>query len=186
MKKIFFGIIICLSILISTSCKKSSNTNGVVGGNVSSQLSWSCDIDGVNYAWSGTYPTGTSDGLSTFSVITGTDPYAQLNLALPSISGKRKVIFTINFPQVATGTYNFNPTNNAGDRFAFLQFETSTSNLYTNTTKGSFTVNINTLAPNTTSEGLVTGTFSGTLYNDIPLYKTITIKNGQFKATRKN
>lgn len=183
MKKKILGLITCLSILVSTSCKKSSNTNGVVGGNVSSQLSWSCDIDGVNYAWSGTYPTGTNDGLSTFSVITSIGSYAQLNLALPSISGKRKVIFTVNFPQVAIGTYNINPNNYAGDRFAFLQFETSTSNLYTNTTKGSFTININTLSPN--SEGLVTGTFSGTLYNDIPLFKTITITNGQFKAIRK-
>ena len=181
MKKKILGIIICLSILICTSCKKSSNTNGVVGGNVSSQLSWSCDIDGVNYAWSGTYPTGTNDGLSTFSVIASIDSYAQLNLALPSISGKRKVTFAFNFPQVAIGTYNFNPSNYTSDRFAMSQFETSTTNLYTNMTKGSFKVNINTLSSN--SEGLVTGTFSGTLYNVIS--KSITITNGQFKAIRK-
>jgi hypothetical protein len=196
MKKKLLGLITCLSILISTSCTQTSPGGSNTGGG-SSQLSWSCEIDGVPYSWSGTIPqTGTNDGSSAYqAATTGTNPSAIITLLSPSFAGKRKVILSISNPQVAIGTYNCNPNNSLQNCFASVLIDTSTiafsatqySSAYS---PASFTVNINTLSPNTASNlgyggaGIVSGTFSGTLTSLVPTSRTITITNGQFNALR--
>ena len=110
MKKKLLGLITCLSILISTSCTQTSPGGSNTGGG-SLQTSWSCDINGVNYSWSGVHPiSGTNDGLSTFTATTGTNPYANLMFCSPSFAGNRKIIRILKILWLWNFTCNL-PTN---------------------------------------------------------------------------
>jgi hypothetical protein len=195
MKKKLLGLITCLSILISTSCTQTSPGGSNTGGG-SIQTSWSCDINGVNYSWSGVYPvSGTNDGTSAYVAVTyGTNPYANLLFSTPSFAGNRKIIMAFSIPS-GIGSYNLNPSNYTTTNAAIITINNSLTSmgetLYANVSNGSLTVNVNTLSPNSYSNsgyagaGLVTGTFSGTLYSlDVSNPQSITITNGQFSAVR--
>ena len=196
MKKKLLGLITCLSILISTSCTQTSPGGSNTGGG-SLQTSWSCDINGVNYSWSGVHPiSGTNDGLSTFTATTGTNPYANLVFSTPSFAGNRKIMMSFFIPS-GIGSYNLNPSNYTLSNAAIITINNSLSStggtIYGNASNGSLTVNVNTLSPNSYTNsgyagaGLVTGTFSGTLYSaDIFNPQSVTITNGQFSAIRIN
>jgi hypothetical protein len=193
MKKKLLGLITCLSILISTSCTQTSPGGSNTGGG-SLQTSWSCDINGVNYSWSGVYQlSGTNDGLSTFAATSGTNPYANLGFSTPSFAGNRKIMIAFSIPS-GIGSYNLNPSNFTTTNAATIVINNSLSSTggtpYSNVSNGSMTVNVNTLSPNSLSNsgyagaGLVTGTFSGTLYSIDINPQSITITNGQFSAVR--
>jgi hypothetical protein len=194
MKKSLLGLITCLSILISTSCTQTlPGGSNIVGG--STQTSWSCEIDGVYYSWSGVYPvSGTNDGLSCYATGTGTNPNANIMLCSPSFSGNKNIMIAFYTPS-AIGSYICNPSNFSPARGAIITINKSMTYLgetaYSSASKGSFTVNVNTLSPNSYSNsgyagaGLVTGTFSGNLHNPIDSTK-ITVTNGQFSSVRLN
>ena len=63
-KSIISLVIISLLLMTTNSCSKSNSSSS--GG----KYSWSCEVNGKSYSWSGNYPDGTnpsSMGLSTFS-----------------------------------------------------------------------------------------------------------------------
>lgn len=220
MKKNLLGLIACLSILISTSCTQTLPGGSNTGGGVSPLSSWSCEIDGVPYSWSGTYPfpniPGINDGKSMYTAIvtpwSGPDSVGVIELELPGNYGRPKQKYYFIIPTVAVGTYNYNATTtiyescNLNWDTAYYQLPPNpgsyASNYILSPASASFTVKIDTLSTSTVmnivnaninsgggmfsiaNAGLVTGTFSGTLYQDD--IKHVTITNGKFRSIRFN
>jgi hypothetical protein len=217
MKKSLLGLITCLSILISTSCTQTLPGGSNTGGGVSPLTSWSCEIDGVPYSWSGTYSfpnvPGINDGKSWYSASlapwSGPDSVGIIILELPGNYGRPKQKFGFIIPTVAVGTYNYNAVTTINEACA-LDWDTAYYQIPPNPgsfssgyigSPASFTVKIDTLSPSSSSvvsmmyanvnsglglgslanAGLVTGTFSGTLYRDV---KYVTITNGKFRSLR--
>jgi hypothetical protein len=215
MKKSLLGLITCLSILISTSCTQTLPGGSNTGGGVSPLTSWSCEIDGVPYSWSGTFSfpnvPGINDGKSMFvASLFGLDSVGVINLELPGNYGRPKLKFYLNLQNLSVGSYNSTPNSNSNSNTYFsLDWDTAYYQVpqdpggFSSTMIGSaasFTVKIDTLSTNSVmnilnaninsglgvgniaNAGLVTGTFSGTLYQgDI---KHVTITNGKFRSLR--
>ena len=193
MKKKLLGFISCLSILISTSCTQTLPGGSNIGGG-SSQLSWSCKIDGVPYSWSGTAPsTVVGQGQSGYvQYATTSGPSYGLFTMADSLYTNGNVIkqcmliFNIINPSAAT-TYNLNPSNYGVYSNAQLLLSPLDSYM-SNLGSSSFTVNIDTLSNNSATAvgfagaGLVTCTFSGKLYG--PNLNYINITNGKFRSLR--
>jgi hypothetical protein len=195
MKKNLLGLITCLSILISTSCTQTLPGGSNTGGGVSPLTSWSCEIDGVPYSWSGSYPvSGTDDGQSIFSIESNssvTTGWSNMSNKVNS-NGIRTFMLSyfIKNPTAAT-TYNLNPSNynNQNSNAALFLFGANSVDSYLSAVgNSSFTVNIDTLSNNSATAvgfagaGLVTGTFSGKLYKSVSSYVNIT--NGKFRSIR--
>ena len=190
MKKKLLGFITCLSILISTSCTQTLPGGSNTGGGVSPLTSWSCEIDGVPYSWSGTVPaTVANAGQSSYLQYTTTSvPFGGLIMGdTLSMNGNRLIInLFINNPAAAT-TFNLNPSNYSA--FSVVTITLSPLDSYqSNFGSSSFTVNIDTLSSNSVltaglgGAGVVTGTFSGKLYG--PNLNYINITNGKFRSIR--
>ncbi len=198
MKKNLLGLIACLSILISSSCTQTLPGGSNTGGGVSPLTSWSCEIDGVPYSWSGTPPgTVIGEGHSLFTKDSTTlGPIGVCTMTSTAISGGLfpcMLTFSMNNPTAAT-TFNLNPSNYDFYSNAGLVLTSANTQAVYNTSYGSssFTVNIDSLSNISVQTsgiayvgGLVTGTFSGTLYSpDILNPQSVTITNGKFRALR--
>jgi hypothetical protein len=217
MKKNLLGLIACLSILISTSCTQTLPGGSNTGGGVSPLTSWSCEIDGVPYSWSGTFSfpnvPGINDGKSWYTASlapwSGPDSVGIIILELPGNYGRPKQKFGFVIPTVAVGTYNFTDANfwdgcSLDWDTAYYQIPPNPGSFSSGYigSPASFTVKIDTLSPSSSSfvsivyanansglglgsvanAGLVSGTFSGTLYQENN--KHVTITNGKFRSLR--
>jgi len=181
-KSIISLVIISLLLMTTNSCSKSNSNSS--GG----QYSWSCEVNGKSYSWSGNYPDGTnpaSMGLSTFSETI-------LNFSLPAKQNILPFSFVVNFENTPTkGTYTFEGGNFTSTKSCLFSIEnkTSGSSLYPGSR---MEVTISAIPSNTyintqgANPGIVKGTFSGTMYgsdlnNPVDKIK-YEITNGKYEA----
>jgi hypothetical protein len=180
-KSIFSLLMLSLLVMMTNSCSKSNPSSS--GG----KYSWSCEVNGKSYSWSGSYPDGTnpsSMGLSTFSETI-------LMLSLPAQQGKLPFSFSVIFGDIpSSGTYTFDDSN-SDTEYACSIIENST--IGTTAAPGSnMKVTIPNIPSNTyintqgANPGLIKGTFSGTLYAINPSNPSTFIKyvitNGKYEA----
>jgi len=180
-KRNLFSLVASLLLLVLSSCSKSDGPGGGTG-----TYSWSCDIDGVRYSWSGTYP-GTTSGLelAAFTQVGGGSASIMLsrgnNLNLDSF------IFTFE-PNPTPGTHNYNSSNSSITRSVMVALGGST--MYSSLSPAGSDFNIT--IPNIPTKSFVStgsvsgagyfkGTFSGTLMAG-DLSHSINITNGQFEV----
>jgi hypothetical protein len=161
-KSIFSLLILSLLVMMTNSCSKSNPSSS--GG----KYSWSCEVNGKSYSWSGNYPDGTnpsSMGLSTFSE-------SALMLYLPLKSSKIEFSFIVNFGDIpSAGTYTFNQSNTFPESCVMIIDNA-------NSTSGAPNANMKVTIPNIPSNtyvntqganpGSIKGTFSGTVYGPDP------------------
>jgi hypothetical protein len=180
MKKILFSIIACIGIMINSSCSKSGGSSG--GGSV---CQWSCDIDGVHYSWTGTYPDS-KYGQSVFASNT-------LALYLPqNVFAFNPFMLVVNFPtEPSSGTYTFNSSNSDISNVVILTMGTKSSDAVAYSTYlsgASMNVTVPSIPKNSvanaglTGAGYFKGSFSGTLVSAAG--KSISITNGQYEVIR--
>jgi hypothetical protein len=183
MKKTILSLLMMsLLVMMTNSCSKSNPSSS--GG----KYSWSCEVNGKSYSWSGNYPDGTnpsSMGLSTFTETT-------LGFYLPT---KQNIIpfgLIVNFENIPTqGTYTFEGGNFTSTKSCNLVIDkTSATTFYPGS---SMKVTISAIPSNTyintqgVNPGSVNGTFSGTMYSpDLnnpggPLIR-YEITNGKYEA----
>ena len=184
MKKNIFSLLMMSLILMTTnSCSKSGSSNSGANG----KYSWSCEVNGKSYSWSGSYPDGTnpsSMGISTF-----TDP--ALALSLPQQQGNIPFMISFAFESTPTaGTYTFDDSN-SGNKYACSVVENSV--IGSTVAPGSnMKVTIPNIPSNTyvntqgTNPGSIKGTFSGTIYdtniNNPRTFIKYVITNGVYEA----
>jgi hypothetical protein len=155
-------VIISLLLMTTNSCSKSNSSSS--GG----KYSWSCEVNGKSYSWSGNYPDGTnpsSMGLSTFSE-------TFLMLSLPVQQGKLPFSFSVNFGSTpAAGTYTFNQSNTSPESCLMV---IENANSLSGVSGASMKVTISAIPSNTylntqgANPGSIKGTFNGTMYGPDP------------------
>lgn len=161
-----------IALLPHGSCKKSDNNQPATGNG---QCSWTLNVDGQNYNWTGTYPaTGTNNGQSVYVAAGGSNPTSVLSLSSSMNAGVVDQIVAVSFSTVRTGTFSMNPsTYNAltglGETFTLTL---NGADQFASYGPGSsMNVNITELSPNTyltnglNGAGFVRGNFSGRLFN---------------------
>jgi hypothetical protein len=181
-----FSLVASLFLLIFSSCSKSEGpTGGGSTGGTTGTCSWSCDIDGVRYSWSGTYP-GTSGrlDLAAFTQVGG----GTASIALSRGNGLNNEQLTFGFePNPTPGTHNFNSSNSSTTRAASIVL--GGSKIYSSIVSGSdFNITIPSIPTKsflstggTSGAGYFKGTFSGTLMA-ADLSNSTNITNGQFEV----
>ena len=191
MKKSIFSLLMISLILMATnSCSKSGSSGGGNG-----QVSWSCEVNGKSYSWSGTYPN-TKSASSFISIEDG-----GLGLSAESKTGTISIpfIFVVSFnTEPAKGSYTFSSSNSNSFYNCALTLEDDESTYAITSAPGSnMKVNITSDIPsnsymntNGANPGYVDGTFNGTIYGIDPsnpgTFKRYDITNGKFKALRIN
>jgi hypothetical protein len=187
-KRNLFNLVASLLLLALSSCSKSGGpTGGGSTGGATGTCSWSCDIDGVRYSWSGAYPPASGKlDQATFSQAGGGSAIIQLargnNLNADMIS----VMFE---PNPSPGTHNFNSSNFTLTRAASIIIGASASKQYSSMIPGSdFNITIPSIPTKSfvstggaSGAGYFKGTFSGTLMA-ADLSHSIEITNGQFEV----
>ncbi len=185
-KRNLISLVASLLLLVLSSCSKSGGpTGGGSTGGTTGTCSWSCDIDGVRYSWSGTYPgTAGRQDLATFLQIGGGS--ASIALSRGNGLNNDQLIFTFE-PNPTPGTYNFNSSNYSTT--SAVNVVLGGSKIYSSIGPGS---DINITIPSiptksfistgsATGAGYFKGTFSGTLMA-ANLSHSIEITNGQFEV----
>ena len=110
-KRNLISLVASLLLLVISSCSKSGGpTGGGSAGGATGTCSWSCDIDGVRYSWSGTYPgTAGREDLATFQQTGG---LASIALGRGNALNAEKLTFFFE-PNPTPGTHNFNSSNSS-------------------------------------------------------------------------
>jgi hypothetical protein len=185
-KRNLISLVASLLLLVLSSCSKSGGpTGGGSTGGTTGTCSWSCDIDGVRYSWSGTYPgTPGRQDLATFLQIGGGS--ASISLSRGNGLNNDQLIFTFE-PNPTPGTYNFNSSNYSTTRGASVVL--GGSKIYSSIGAGSdFNITIPSIPTKsflstggTSGAGYFKGTFSGTLMA-ANLSHSINITNGQYEV----
>jgi hypothetical protein len=187
MKKTILSLLVMSLLLMTTnSCSKSGSSGGGSG-----QVSWSCEVNGESYSWSGTYPN-TKSANSTISVESGI-----LTLSAESKSGTISVpfILAVSFnTEPNKGSYTFSSSNSNSlyscaltlDESAVASTSYPGSNMKVNITSD---IPANSyLNTNGANPGYINGTFNGTIYgidlSNPGTFKRYDITNGKFKAMR--
>jgi hypothetical protein len=188
MKKSLLSIVVIIGVLfLMNSCSKDSPSGGAGG-----QVSWSCEVNGKSYSWSGTYPN-TKSASSFISIEDGV-----LGLSAESKSGTASIpfIFAVSFNSEPTkGSYTFS-SSNSNTSYACILTLDEYSVASTSSGPGSnMIINITSDIPsnsymntNGTNPGYVNGTFNGKIYGvDVSnpgTFKRYDITNGKFNALR--
>ena len=180
-KSIFSLLMLSLLVLMTNSCSKSNPSSS--GG----KYSWSCEVNGKSYSWSGSYPDGTNPSSMGFSTFTE----RILAFSLPAEQNKIPFSFVVSFKDVPTvGTYTFDENNSSTDNACSI-IENSTvgstaapgSNMKVTIPNIPSNTYINTQGAN---PGSIKGTFSGTLYainpNNPSTFIKYVITNGMYEA----
>ena len=175
-----FSLVASLLLLVLSSCSKSGGSGSGTG-----TCSWSCDIDGVHYSCSGTYPptTGSAEQ-AIFQQMGGGS--AIILLARGNNLNQDQVNFIFE-PNPTPGTHNFNSSNSTTTRNAHVML--GASKIYSSMYPGS---SINITIPSIPTKSFVStgsasgagyfkGTFSGTMMNATGS-GSINITNGQFEG----
>jgi hypothetical protein len=175
--------ILSLPIDMMTNSCSISNLNSPEG-----KYSWSSEVNGKSYSWSGNYPDFTnpsSMGLSTYTDL-------ELALYLPIKLNNVPFSFIVNFKNIPTaGIYTFDQNNSTIEN-ACLMIIDNLSSISTNP-GSSIKVTIPYIPSNTymntkgANPGSIKGTFSGVMYGIDP--KNVTgpliryeITNGKYEA----
>ena len=183
MKKTIFSLLMMsLLVMMTNSCSKSNPSSS--GG----KYSWSCEVNGKSYSWSGSYPDGTnpaSMGLSTFSETI-------LNFSLPAKQNILPFSLVVNFENIPTqGTYTFEGGNFTSTKSCLLSIDgkIGANTLYPGSR---MEVTISAIPSNTyintqgANPGSVKGTFGGTMYgrdlNNPGNLIRYEITNGKYEA----
>lgn len=187
-KRNLFSLVASLLLLVLSSCSKSGGpTGGGSTGGTTGTCSWSCDIDGVRYSWSGTYPAASGRlDLAAFTQVGGSN--ASIALSRGNSLNNDQLIFAFE-PNPTPGTHNFNSSNSTLNRAVNFNFDAIASKMYSSFSTGS---DINITIPSiptksfistgsATGAGYFKGTFSGTLMA-LDLSNSINITNGQFEV----
>jgi hypothetical protein len=173
-----FSLVASLLLLVLSSCSKSGGSGSGTG-----TCSWSCDINGVHYSWSGTYPASFNDqaifvqqdgGPATITL------FKDGNLNSTSL----QVLFE---PNPTPGTHNFNSSNSSATRGVAAMLAGS-GEVYSSIVDGSnFNITIPSIPTNSYASaggaagaGYFKGTFSGTLMDFSS--NSINITNGKFEV----
>lgn len=164
MKKTIFSLLMMsLLVMMTNSCSKSNPSSSGV------KYSWSCEVNGKSYSWSGSYPDGTNPSSMGFSTFTE----RILAFSLPAKQNTIPFSFSVIFEDVPTvGTYTFDENNSSTDN-AFLMFIDNASSL-SDLPGASMKVTIPNIPSNTylntqgANPGSIKGTFSGTMYGVDP------------------
>jgi hypothetical protein len=162
-------------ILVISSCNQNNpQPNQPSTGTV---LQWNVTIGGQNYSWQGSYPdnmTGgsalaASNGTSTqpFSIVCGKDGGTFIGISLPVYN---------------SGSFSLNSSNYAISNY--ISFTESGSPNYSTSYGGSVTVNV-TQFPSSVN-GVIKGTFSGTIGKSSALGGGTAPISGSFDALRSN
>ena len=91
-KSILSLLMISLLVMMTNSCSKSNPSTS--GG----KYSWSCEVNGKSYSWSGSYPDGTNPSSMGFSTFTE----RILAFSLPAEQNKIPFSFVVSFKDVPT------------------------------------------------------------------------------------
>ena len=187
MRKIRTIIFLATILVFCNSCHKNNvtttnNGNGNTSNN-SMPISWEYTIDGVNYSYTGNYPSNTEAK----AMFTFTNPGGAINLSSPTNSNynrDKNLTFQICNTQITgIGTFVFNTSTytgdpNTSDIFSFTKSSLNGNDSTYNSGPGygsSITLNITRYDPNSvisttsscnglvTCAGYVDGTFSGTI-----------------------
>ena len=175
-----FSLVASLLLLVLSSCSKSGGSGSGTG-----TCSWSCDINGVHYSWSGTYPASINDQ-AIFAQQDGGPAIISLikDGNLNSTTGLQ-VLFE---PNPTPGTHNFNSSNSSATRGVVASLAGS-GEVYSSQVDGSnFNITIPSIPTNSYASaggaagaGYFKGTFSGTLM-DLVSSNSINITNGKFEV----
>jgi hypothetical protein len=182
-----FSLVASLLLLVLSSCSKSGGTSGGGTGSGTGTYSMSCDINGVNYSWSGTYPSSSaSAGTAYFTQASSMSNFSTISLANTLAVKDNSRLFTFYFGlNPAAGKYRFNTANSTEQNTVILtigSFGDVASSVY----EGSdFSVTIPSIptksyATHLAAAGSFKGTFEGTLYSITN--KKYVITNGRFEA----
>ncbi len=187
MRKSLLSIVVIIGVLfLMNSCSKDSPSGGAGG-----QVSWSCEVNGKSYSWSGTYPN-TKSASSTISIENGI-----IALSAESETGTTSIpfIFGVSFnTEPKKGSYTFSSSNSNSLYSCVLTLEEAAV-ASTSAPGSNMKVNITSDIPtnsymntNGTNPGYVNGTFNGTIYGvDVSnprTFKRYDITNGKFNALR--
>lgn len=178
-KTLVCSIIFLTTLLMINSCSKSG-----ASGNT---CSWSCEVNGQSYAWSGTYP----DNNYAASALAE----SALSISAPRTAGSTKIPFglTISFGSLPDqGTYIFSSANSNNNYTALIQLN---GVIGSSSYPGSnFNITLSSVPSNSfistggSNPGFLSGTFSGTIYGIDPTNPSVSkeyiITNGKFNAIR--
>lgn len=183
MKKSLNNLVACLFLLVLSSCSKSEGVTGT--------CSWSCDIDGVQYSWSGNYPppSGRLDG-AWFLQAAGSN--ASIILSSGNVQNADNLLFSFE-PNPTPGNHNFNSSNSSENRAVIVSLGPTSffgNRIYSSLAPGSnFNVNIPSIPSRSylstgsaARAGYFKGTFSGTLMESAFDPSEIEITNGKFEV----
>jgi hypothetical protein len=173
--RVFNTLFLGFGILVISSCNPDNpQPNNPSTG---SALQWTLNIGGQTYSWQGSYP----DNLTGGSAIGGTNGTSSqpFSIACQKDGGK---MLAISLPVYNSGTYTLNSSNYALSNF--IAFTESGSPNYSTAYGGSVTVSV-TQFPSSVN-GVIKGTFSGTIGKSSALGGGTTTISGSFDALRSN
>jgi len=183
MKKSLNSLVACLLLFFLSSCSKSEGVTGT--------CSWSCDIDGVRYSYSGNYPPP-SGRLDAAYFLQAAGSNASILLGSGNVQNADIFVFTFE-PNPTPGNHNFNSSNSGENRAVTLTLGPTSffdNRIYSSLAPGS---NFNVKIPSIPSRsfystgsaaraGYFKGTFSGTLMELAFDPSEIEITNGKFEV----